>query len=120
MPEVAASVKKKSEVCYRRRGHARSCAAAGDARFARQTADARTSFWVFLSSRSRHPRSTRDWSSDVCSSDLSVISSNQPTQGLRRASLKGAGRRRRWDRKSAVEGKSVVLGGRRMMKKKKK
>src|SRR5207247_3226958 len=28
----------------------------------------------FFSSRRRHTRSTRDWSSDVCSSDLAVIS----------------------------------------------
>src|SRR6266849_8890570 len=26
--------------------------------------------WFFFSSRRRHTRSTRDWSSDVCSSDL--------------------------------------------------
>src|SRR6266536_2490348 len=29
-------------------------------------------FFFFLSSRRRHTRSTRDWSSDVCSSDLTV------------------------------------------------
>src|SRR5438105_10860355 len=28
------------------------------------------SFFFFFSSRRRHTRSTRDWSSDVCSSDL--------------------------------------------------
>src|SRR5207247_3026272 len=28
---------------------------------------------VFFSSRRRHTRSTRDWSSDVCSSDLGTI-----------------------------------------------
>src|SRR5207247_6068659 len=28
------------------------------------------SHWFFFSSRRRHTRSTRDWSSDVCSSDL--------------------------------------------------
>src|SRR5699024_12231750 len=27
-------------------------------------------FWFFFSSRRRHTRSKRDWSSDVCSSDL--------------------------------------------------
>src|SRR5207247_6619609 len=31
----------------------------------------RTLFFFFFSSRRRHTRSTRDWSSDVCSSDLS-------------------------------------------------
>src|SRR5438105_12534750 len=29
-----------------------------------------SSFFFFFSSRRRHTRSTRDWSSDVCSSDL--------------------------------------------------
>src|SRR6266536_5255925 len=29
-------------------------------------------FFFFFSSRRRHTRSTRDWSSDVCSSDLEV------------------------------------------------
>src|SRR5699024_12091544 len=29
--------------------------------------------WVFFSSRRRHTRSKRDWSSDVCSSDLPII-----------------------------------------------
>src|SRR5438105_7699759 len=29
-------------------------------------------FFFFFSSRRRHTRSTRDWSSDVCSSDLST------------------------------------------------
>src|SRR5437868_10280142 len=28
--------------------------------------------WFFFSSRRRHTRSKRDWSSDVCSSDLAV------------------------------------------------
>src|SRR6267378_2616377 len=30
--------------------------------------------WFFFSSRRRHTRSLRDWSSDVCSSDLSLPS----------------------------------------------
>src|SRR5438105_8526416 len=30
-------------------------------------------FFFFFSSRRRHTRSTRDWSSDVCSSDLVVV-----------------------------------------------
>src|SRR5207249_7335307 len=30
-------------------------------------------FFFFFSSRRRHTRSKRDWSSDVCSSDLSVV-----------------------------------------------
>src|SRR5438874_12420464 len=32
-------------------------------------------FFFFFSSRRRHTRSLRDWSSDVCSSDLSVLTS---------------------------------------------
>src|SRR6266849_4040600 len=32
------------------------------------------SFFFFFSSRRRHTRSTRDWSSDVCSSDLHSFS----------------------------------------------
>src|SRR5438105_5312541 len=31
-------------------------------------------FFFFFSSRRRHTRSTRDWSSDVCSSDLQNVS----------------------------------------------
>src|SRR5207249_8106620 len=31
----------------------------------------------FFSSRRRHTRSKRDWSSDVCSSDLNVLSDDQ-------------------------------------------
>src|SRR5207247_4219661 len=30
-------------------------------------------FYFFFSSRRRHTRSTRDWSSDVCSSDLARV-----------------------------------------------
>src|SRR5438105_9551765 len=33
-------------------------------------------FFFFFSSRRRHTRSTRDWSSDVCSSDLNVFENN--------------------------------------------
>src|SRR5438105_11192032 len=43
----------------------------------------------FFSSRRRHTRSTRDWSSDVCSSDLSVQSGllgSTVWNGLSRAS----------------------------------
>src|SRR5699024_11479951 len=34
----------------------------------------------FFSSRRRHTRSKRDWSSDVCSSDLSVFGHRTPLQ----------------------------------------
>src|SRR3712207_8697672 len=95
----------------------------------------------FFSSRRRHTRYWRDWSSDVCSSDL--------TAGLQgpAPSSRGVGRRLALpsvalppgavlggqpllalgdrlqrvlgDRKSVVEGKSVDLGGRRIINKKK-
>src|SRR2546421_9469766 len=39
------------------------------------------SLFFFFSSRRRHTRSDRDWSSDVCSSDLS--STGQPVNGSR-------------------------------------
>src|SRR5438874_4634493 len=45
--------------------------------------------FFFFSSRRRHTRSLRDWSSDVCSSDLSVkrgirpVSSDSPRRGSR-------------------------------------
>src|SRR5690606_39807459 len=34
----------------------------------------------FFSSRSRHTRFSRDWSSDVCSSDLVVLDLKEPVQ----------------------------------------
>src|SRR5215813_15432052 len=79
--------------------------------------------FFFFSSRRRHTRCGRDWSSDVCSSDL-----GHDAAPLRRASplepraRDGADRRLRTcrDRKSVVKGKSVDLGGRRIIKKKKK
>src|SRR5699024_8945079 len=37
-----------------------------------------SSFIFFFSSRRRHTRSKRDWSSDVCSSDLDAITAEQP------------------------------------------
>src|SRR3712207_9034812 len=84
----------------------------------------------FFSSRRRHTRYWRDWSSDVCSSDLADgfiarrFRARPPS-----ADLGGCPFRRRggWlkrlkclDRKSVVEGKRVDLGGRRIIKKKKR
>src|SRR2546428_11629060 len=44
-----------------------------------ECADARLCYFFFFSSRRRHTRSDRDWSSDVCSSDLEAdISRYQP------------------------------------------
>src|SRR5256884_4396567 len=37
-------------------------------------------FYFFFSSRRRHTRCSRDWSSDVCSSDLFVGASAAPSQ----------------------------------------
>src|SRR2546421_3562389 len=102
--------------------------------------------FFFFSSRRRHTRSDRDWSSDVCSSDLMgfrddiVVRVRADGEGARvdvRSSSRygsfdfgaNAARVRSLvediddavgDRKSGVEGKSVDLGGRRIIKKKKK
>src|SRR2546429_4771459 len=78
-------------------------------------------YFFFFSSRRRHTRCSRDWSSDVCSSDL-------PVDGHSSASIADAafqmeryrgGCSEDVDRKSVVWGKSVDLGGRRIIKKKK-
>src|SRR6266436_9571872 len=73
--------------------------------------------FFFFSSRRRHTRCSRDWSSDVCSSDLL-------DDGARGRDLERLRDRvpvhLRGDRKSVVKGKSVDLGGRRIIKKKKK
>src|SRR3712207_9587658 len=84
----------------------------------------------FFSSRRRHTRYWRDWSSDVCSSDLLSFG----TAGMR--GIRGIGRNRmnRYNVGKATQGlanyilqrseerrvgKSVDLGGRRIIKKKK-
>src|SRR5438034_11719500 len=91
--------------------------------------DIGSSLFFFFSSRRRHTRSLCDWSSDVCSSDLlcSLLLA-MPTRchhceqertessGLHR--LEGMTRALPSDRKSVVKGKSVDLGGRRIIKKK--
>src|SRR3712207_7866877 len=103
-------------------------------------------FIFFFSSRRRHTRYWRDWSSDVCSSDLAADPGGGHRRARRRVSRGTAQERRtlglwtagwlllflvvgllwvgdlslEWpvDRKSVVEGKSVDLGGRRIIKKK--
>src|SRR3712207_9440371 len=96
-----------------------------------------------LTSRRRDTRYWRDWSSDVCSSDLGHGSGHQPAQpGLLRV-VPGQGEQHRQgrdalaqvgpgspaggavgddveqvDRKSVAKGMSVDLGGRRIIKKK--
>src|SRR5690625_5533766 len=74
----------------------------------------------FFSSRRRHTRWPRDWSSDVCSSDLGPVRARggdadpaRCTARLRSVPVRrgggGAAVLRR-DRKSVVEGKRVDLG----------
>src|SRR3712207_9508316 len=80
-------------------------------------------------------RDWRDWSSDVCSSDLRVAGraggAGRPSAGAAgggkgawgtggdEPALDGHARGCPPDRKSVVEGKSVDFGGRRILKKKK-
>src|SRR5688572_33377426 len=90
-------------------------------------------FFFFFASRRRHTRFDCDWSSDVCSSDLhpaafAAAMSAGPTcvdarfifstnaSSARSLSVIGAVRKRSEERR---EGKSVDLGGRRIIKKKK-
>src|SRR6266536_1585972 len=71
----------------------------------------------FFSRRRRHTRSTRDWSSDVCSSDLQSGRLGTPPgcRGAARPEKRVTARS-----EERREGKSVDLGGRRIIKKKKK
>src|SRR5207247_5504171 len=88
-------------------------------------------FVFFFSSRRRHTRSTRDWSSDVCSSDLVPHYRNAGTSVVTNKALnaayRAAGRpeavfvmERLMDQigRASCREKSVNLGGRRIMKKK--
>src|SRR5437660_11592896 len=85
-------------------------------------------FFFFFSSRRRHTRWPRDWSSDVCSSDL--LPANQCTNGIGIGSLRHQPRAKPMievaclilEQRSEERrvGKSVDLGGRRINKKKKK
>src|SRR6266496_3913532 len=49
-------------------------------------------FFFFFSSRRRHTRSLRDWSSDVCSSDLWPPAGGCPTTGTPRRSTRSSPR----------------------------
>src|SRR5438067_12575494 len=80
-------------------------------------------YFFFFSSRRRHTRSKRDWSSDVCSSDLASRAHVQRAEELEsQADIRSLKHFRggSQDRKSVVWGKRVDLGGRRIIKKKKK
>src|SRR5690348_18472357 len=92
-------------------------------------------FFFFFSSRRRHTRWTGDWSSDVCSSDLIRLLERRELderravrEGVRHLvrerqrepalpAAAGAGERNRSEERRV--GKSVDLGGRRIIKKKK-
>src|SRR2546422_7744376 len=51
-------------------------------------------FFFFFSSRRRHTRCSRDWSSDVCSSDLRPFARQQKAAGTAPCDLLEAGRHR--------------------------
>src|SRR6266513_3663602 len=77
-------------------------------------------YTFFFSSRRRHTSSKRDWSSDVCSSDLPSRCRRAPRSGT---TICGASTRRCRNGGRSEErrvGKSVDLGGRRIVKKKNK
>src|SRR2546427_8613132 len=78
-------------------------------------------FFFFFSSRRRHTRFDCDWSSDVCSSDLHAEQRFGFVQGARAKGGVGDGEPGGGDRRSEERrvGKSVDLGGRRIIKKKK-
>src|SRR5260221_7219699 len=99
-------------------------------------------FFFFFSSRRRHTRSLCDWSSDVCSSDLTKILAAKRAAGSGASTVIAWGReqdvlvrlaagesigtllvaqthKNQADRKSVAEGKRVDLGGRPIIKKKK-
>src|SRR5438105_10174906 len=76
-------------------------------------------FFFFFSSRRRHTRSTRDWSSDVCSSDLDVLG-NRPRHGVDVGGFRDYATAVAGRSEERRVGKSVDLGGRRINKKKKK
>src|SRR5476649_2974215 len=77
-------------------------------------------FCFFFSSRRRHTRSLCDWSSDVCSSDLDRQGRAGPHRWPRRHIHGGRIRRCCLRSEERRVGKSVDLGGRRIIKKQKK
>src|SRR5438034_9779347 len=78
-------------------------------------------FFFFFSSRRRHTRSLCDWSSDVCSSDLTLVIAHRPaTIALAdRVAVVEDGRVVEQRSEERRVGKSVDLGGRRIIQKKK-
>src|SRR5215475_15652001 len=73
--------------------------------------------FFFFSSRRRHTRFSHDWSSDVCSSDLELYTLRRKLGPLARPVGWAHFLLRSEERRV---GKSVDLGGRRIIKKKKK
>src|SRR5437588_8581691 len=80
----------------------------------------RRSFFFFFSSRRRHTRSLCDWSSDVCSSDLNTSEEACLLKRLSRLSPRSSPPALLQRSEERRVGKSVDLGGRRIIKKKKK
>src|SRR5216684_8163602 len=76
-------------------------------------------FFFFFSSRRRHTRCSRDWSSDVCSSDLDELRRQRAEQMIQRGHGFILGDLVKIGRASCRE-RGVDLGGRRIIKKKKK
>src|SRR5712664_4387329 len=76
----------------------------------------------FFSSRRRHTRSDRDWSSDVCSSDLERVTALRRAfdAALKDPALIAEAEKSKIEIGRASCRKSVDLGGRRIIKKKKK
>src|SRR5207245_6774401 len=81
-------------------------------------------FFFFFSSRRRHTRCYRDWSSDVCSSDLDVTFSSMfvPGTNMEENVTSSSGttmlRNGSTDRKSVVKGKRLDESVRAISKKK--
>src|SRR6476661_10397401 len=72
--------------------------------------------FFFFSSRRRHTRFKCDWSSDVCSSDLGHAAAAEPCLDAAAAESRIHAFAARSEERR--EGKSVDLGGRRIIKKK--
>src|SRR2546429_3549995 len=90
-------------------------------------------FYFFFSSRRRHTRCSRDWSSDVCSSDLMItqpayqdangvpiIQANVAYSVRVKLARQGAVTQGNQIGRASCRERGVDLGGRRIIKKKKK
>src|SRR6266496_333702 len=62
------------------------------------------SFFFFVSSRRRHTRSLRDWSSDVCSSDLEAAFQEDHPEAMARAAEERAAMARGFDEQAHLTG----------------